>query len=70
MFMFRDRYPFTSSPYELMIEGWNEDDAYEHTVTFALTVEPLPPLAEISALEMVLMNRRMMQESMRMPQEL
>lgn len=67
VFVFRDRYPFTAAPYELTLRGWSEDDFYSHDVTFAVTVEPMPPMREVSALEMLLMNRRRMYEGSRMP---
>src|SRR3990167_8434441 len=35
-------------PHELVLEGWNEDDTYEHTLLVYLVIEPLPPPAAIS----------------------
>ena len=49
----QDRYPFEAEPYELVVKTWNLDDFFEHHVTFALVVDPLPPpteLADLSAL--------------------
>ena len=69
VFLFRDRYPITQPPFELMLKAWNEDDTYSHKVTFGVTIEPMAPMTEISALEMVLLNRRLMYEHMKMPRE-
>lgn len=38
----------TDPPHELVLEGWNEDDTYEHTLLVYLVIEPLPPPAAIS----------------------
>lgn len=50
VFHIQDRYPFTAEPYELVLKTWNLDDSYAHNVTFALTVDPLPPPTELADL--------------------
>jgi len=44
------------------MKGWSYDDFFPHTISFAVSIEPSPPMREISALELVLMNRRLMME--------
>jgi len=67
MFTLDDRYPVTDEPFEFVIKAWSYDDFYTHTLTFMALIEPAAPIREISALEMVLMNRRLMFEHMKMP---
>jgi len=47
VYTFRDRYPITDEPLELILKGWNEDDTYPHAVTFALTIETAPDEQEL-----------------------
>ena len=69
IFTFDDRYPLTSEPYEFVLRAWSFDDTFEHRLTFMCLIEPSPPMREVSALEMVLLNRRLMYEHMKMPRE-
>lgn len=43
----RERYPLLEPPYVFRLEVWNDDDTYQHTVTFFFEVEqgPLRPSA-------------------------
>jgi len=50
MFTFEDRYPILEEPLELVVKSWNLDDSFEHTLTFAVTVEPAPSEEEIREL--------------------
>jgi len=50
VFVFEDRYPLTEPPYELVLKAWNDDDTYEHRVTFACTIEPAAPQDELERL--------------------
>ena len=68
VFTFNDRYPMTVQPYEFLLRAWSFDDSYAHTITVMTLVEPSPPMREVSALEMVLMNRRLMSEGSKMSQ--
>lgn len=36
---FTERYPLLEAPHELRLEVWNEDDTYQHTVTFFFQVD-------------------------------
>jgi hypothetical protein len=38
---FNDYYPLLDKPFQLRIFGWNEDDAFPHTVTVGLGLLPL-----------------------------
>ncbi len=46
-----DRYPIVDEPLELVIKTWNDDDSYDHTLTFACTIEPAPPEEELRQLQ-------------------
>lgn len=50
VFHIEDRFPFSAEPYELVIKTWNLDDSYLHHVTFAMTLDPLPPPTEMADL--------------------
>ena len=39
-FLIRDRYPLSEFVQEVKVEGYNEDDTYQHTVTVGITVIP------------------------------
>ena len=62
MFTFEDHYPLTTEPLEFNILTWNLDDTFAHTPTFAVTVEPSPKMLDVSAIEMIMLNRRLMLE--------
>ena len=62
VYTFEDRYPMRAEPFEFIMKGWSYDDFFPHTISFAVSIEPSPPMREISALELVLMNRRLMME--------
>jgi len=49
-----DRYPFEEEPFDVVIKTWNLDDTYDHTLTFAVVVDPAPPLGEMEDLEAAL----------------
>ena len=40
-------------PHELIIEGWNTDDTYEHTPLVFLAIEPAPPKPELTWAEWI-----------------
>ena len=54
VYTFEDRYPILNEPLELVVKTWNLDDSYDHTLTFACTVEPAPSEAELRELREVL----------------
>lgn len=62
VFAFRDRYPIITPPYELAMKGWSEDDSYSHKIMFQVGVDPSPKMLDVSAIEMIMLNRRLMME--------
>jgi len=41
----------TDEPYDIVFEGWNEDDTYEHTVTLMLLILPKKYVLPVGAAE-------------------
>jgi hypothetical protein len=58
-----DRYPIDSEPYELVVKTWNEDDTYDHALTFAVEIEPAPLVAGTEGLAEVLRDLGILREA-------
>ena len=54
VFHIQDRYPFTAEPFEVVVKTWSFDDFYDQPVTFAMTVDPMPPPTELADLTALL----------------
>lgn len=52
----QDRYPFVAEPFEVVLRCWNLDDTFDHSLTFAMVVDPLPPLGETENLVAILQD--------------
>lgn len=50
VFAFRDRIVIEQEPLELVVRGWNEDDSFEHKITFMVTIDPAPDVQELRQL--------------------
>lgn len=50
VYSFDDRYPIVAEPFEFLIVTWNLDNAYPHTLKFAVTIEHARVEEEAAAL--------------------
>jgi len=56
-FLIRDRYPLPEFVQEVKVEGYNEDDTYQHTITVGMTVIASEKARGVSSLGDVLRER-------------
>jgi len=62
-FVFDERYPLTTQPYELVLHAWSYDDTFEHTLSFMCLIEPSPTVESTEGLSEVLRDLGILREA-------